>query len=272
MIVGGRRILAGAEPFSYPGSAEIGAVLSHGFTGSPFELRSVGIALAAAGIGSEGVLLRGHGTHPDDMVGVPYTDWIGDVEAGLERILQRCERAVIVGLSMGGTLALNVGARRADDARLVGLVTMSAPLVLDDWRLDFAGPLSHVIKWQAWGTPDIKDQTAWEPHVAYRRMRTATIPQLLGLMRETTERLPQVRQPLRVFHAREDHVVPARNADLIRAGITSPDVDVILTDNCYHVSTVDHGAASQNAAIVRFVQSLGSAAETEPVAVARAVH
>ncbi len=258
MIVAGRRVLAGAEPFTFPGGTEIGAVLVHGFTGSPFELRPVGEALAAAGIGSEGVQLRGHGTHPDEMVGVPFGDWIADVQAGLDRLLARCERAVIVGLSMGGTLTLNVGARRAADARLVGLVTIGAPLVLDDWRLPFAGPLSRIIKWQAWGRPDIKNEAVWDTHVAYRRIRTRTIPELLGLMRDTTERLGQVRQPLRIFQAREDHVVPPRNAELIRSGVGSTDTDVILLDNCYHVSTVDHEAAGLNEAILRFVHALAA--------------
>jgi carboxylesterase len=255
MIVAGRRVLAGAEPFAFPGGPEIGAVLVHGFTGSPYELRPVGGALAAAGIASEGVLLRGHGTHPDEMVGVPYMDWIADLEAGLDRLLGRCERAIIVGLSMGGTLALNVAASRSSDARLAGLVTINAPLVLDDWRLPFAGPLSRFIKWQAWGRPDIKNEAVWDEHVAYRRLRASTIPELLGLMRNTTERLRQVRQPLRIIHAREDHVVPPRNAELIRSGVGSSDADVILLDNCYHVSTVDHAAAGLHEAILRFVHA-----------------
>lgn len=258
MIVDGRRVLAGAEPFSFAGRPEVGAVLVHGYTGSAFELRPVGEALAAAGIASEGVLLRGHGTHPDEMVGVPYAAWVADVESGLDRLLARCRRAVVVGLSMGGTLALNVGARRAADDRVAGLVTIGAPLEFDDWRLGFAGPLSRIIKWHAWGIPDIKDRSAWEPQAAYRRIRTVTLPELLALIRETTIRLPEVRQPLRIFQARDDHVVPARNAELIRRGVGSADVAVTILDNCYHVSTVDYDAGILNAAVARFIQGLAA--------------
>src|SRR5687768_2563414 len=103
MAVTTRPIMAGAEPFEFPGQPDIGALLVHGFTGSPFEMRPIGVALAEHGIGSEGVLLGGHGTHPDEMIGRRYTDWIADVEAGLDRVLARHERVVIVGLSMGGT-------------------------------------------------------------------------------------------------------------------------------------------------------------------------
>jgi carboxylesterase len=248
----------GAEPFEYPGRAEIGALLVHGFTGSPFEMRPVGEALAASGIGSIGVLLRGHGTHPDDMLEYRYTDWVADVEAGLDRLLERHDRAVIVGLSMGGTLAMNVAARHASDRRVAGLVTIGAPLYLVDWRLSFAGLISRLVKWQAWGRPDIKDRRAWDRHVAYRRMRVPTIRQLLGLMVETNRQLSLVHQPLLIVQARDDHVVPPGNSLRIRSRVSSTDCDVLMLDNCYHVVTVDFQADLLNAGIVRFVQRLGT--------------
>ena len=253
-----RPIMPGAEPFEYPGRPDVGVLLVHGFTGSAFEMRPVGQALAASGIGSIGVLLRGHGTHPDDMVGHRYVDWIADVEAGLDRLLERHERAVIVGLSMGGTLTLNVGARRANDPRVVGLVSIGATLYLLDWRLRLVDLFDKFVKWQAWGQPDIKDQRAWERHVAYRRFRVRSLPQLLGLMRETTGRLSEIRQPTLIVHARDDHVVPPGNAERIRDGIASADRRVLLLDNCYHVSTVDFDADRLNAEIVRFVERVAS--------------
>jgi carboxylesterase len=248
--------MPGAEPFEYPGRSNVGALLVHGFTGSPFELQPVGRALASAGIGSIGILLRGHGTHPDDMVGYNYTDWIADVETGLDRVLEQYDRAVIVGLSMGGTLTLNVGSRRATDPRLVGLVSIGGALYLDDWRLRFVDLISRVVKWQAWGLPDIKDHDAWEPHVAYRRIRTSTIPQMVSLMRDTSDRLLSIRQPILIVQSREDHVVPAGNASLIHEGVSSSNRSLLFLDSCYHVSTVDHDADHLNAEIVRFVERL----------------
>ena len=257
MIASSRPILAGAEPFEHPGRPDVGVLLVHGFTGSPFEMRPIGKALAASGIGSIGVLLRGHGTHPDDMVGYRYTDWIADVEAGLDRLLERHERAVIVGLSMGGTLTLNVGARRASDPRVLGLVSIGGTLYLSDWRLRFVDLINKVVKWQAWGQPDIKDRSAWGRHVGYRRIRTRTIPEVLQLMRETEERLDEIHQPTLIVQARDDNIVPAGNAERIRDGIASADRRVLVLHNCYHVITVDFDADLLNAEIVRFVERLG---------------
>lgn len=253
-----RPLLAGAEPFEYPGRPEIGALLVHGFTGTPREMRPVGAALAEAGIGSIGVLLRGHGTHPDDMLGYRYTDWIEDVEAGLARLLERHERAVLIGLSMGGTLALNVAARHAADRRVAGLVTLAATLRLHDWRLGLAGILTRLVKWQGWGQPSIKDRSAWDGHLGYRRFRTRSVLELLALMTETRARLADVTQPILIVHARADRVVPPANATLVYEGVSSPDREIIFLDNCYHVVTVDYEAAQVNARIVQFVERLSA--------------
>ena len=66
--------------------------------------------------------------------------------------------------------------------------------------------LSRVIRWQAWGKPDIKDTSAWERHVAYRRFRTPAVREVLGLLRETRSLLPGIHQPLLIIQARHDNI------------------------------------------------------------------
>jgi carboxylesterase len=253
-------LLAGAEPFEIAGASDVGVLLVHGFTGTPSDMRPVADALAADGIGSACPLLRGHGTHPDDMLGCSFRDWLDDVERALDRLLERHDRAVLVGMSMGGTLALNVAARRAADRRLAGVVTIAAPVVLDDWRLKFAKLIVRVVKWQAWGKPDIKDRRVWDQQRSYRRIRTRAILAMLGLMADTRSRLHCVGVPLLILQSRDDHVVPPRNADLIRDGVGSAERRVVMLDNCYHVGTVDFEAGRINAEILTFVRGLSPSA------------
>lgn len=248
--------MAGAEPFSFGGRGEVGVLLVHGFTGTPFEVRPLGEHLARQDVASLGVLLRGHGTHPNDMLGCRYQDWIDDAEAALEDLLRSNRRVVLVGFSMGGTIALNIAARRADDARILGAVAICAPLRLVDWRLGFVHVLRRLIRWQAWGKPDIKDRTAWERHVAYRRFRTDTVPQLLGLLRETRAVLPRVHHPLLVIQSREDNVVPPFNAPLIVESVSSEVTRLVWLDNCYHMVTLDYAASLVTAEVGRFIADL----------------
>jgi carboxylesterase len=260
--------MPGAEAFEFPGSRNVGVLMVHGYTGSPAEMRPLAEKLARREIGSIGVRLRGHGTHPNDMLRYRHTDWIDDAEAGLDQLLARYERVFIAGLSMGGTIALNLAARRASDPRTVGVIPMCAVLRLVDWRLGLAPILSRLIRWQSWGHPDIKDVSMWDRHVAYRRFRTRTILQLLALMRETRGLLPQVRQPLLIVQASEDRVVPPWNAKLVYEGTASQDKRLLWLDNCYHVVTVDFDADRLFTEVVRFVEECGAAAagSAEPVA------
>jgi len=124
-----------------------------------------------------------------------------------------------------------------------------------------------VVKWQAWGKPDIKDRSVWDQQTNYRRIRTHAILELLGLLADTRERLSRVNQPILIVQARDDHVVPPRNAELIRDGIGSADRQALTLDNCYHVSTVDFDAPVLCAEVVRFVQRFRTSAGHETLVV-----
>ena len=49
------------------------------------------------------------------MAGLSYRAWLADFDAALDELLATHRRVFVGGLSMGGTLALNVAARRRGD-------------------------------------------------------------------------------------------------------------------------------------------------------------
>jgi carboxylesterase len=247
--------MEGAEPYALPGDGELGAVLFHGFTGTPAEMRPLATALSSAGIAASAPLLSGHGTHPDDMLGLSYQRWLDDANIAMAVALQHSSRVALVGLSMGGLLALALAARASGDPRIVGIVSISAPLTLNDWRLPFAPLFAGLIKWQAWGTPDIKNVAAWDDHRGYRRFRSRAVLQLLGLMRETNARLADVRHPLLAVHSREDHVVPPKNLELLRDSVGSTDVETLWLENSYHLAPLDFDAPLLADRVIEFCRT-----------------
>ena len=107
-------VLPGAEAFSHAASGDVGGVLAiHGFTGSPSSMGGVAAAMAGAGLHVEVPRLSGHGTAIEDMLTTRWTDWTGEVAAAFERLLARTGRIVVVGQSMGGSLALWLALREA---------------------------------------------------------------------------------------------------------------------------------------------------------------
>ena len=106
-------ILPGCEPWSSPAGGPHGALVLHGFTGSPVSMRPLAEALADAGFAVELPRLPGHGTAVEDMIETGWDDWLTEAERALDA---RCRRACPTarssssGLSMGGALTAALAA------------------------------------------------------------------------------------------------------------------------------------------------------------------
>src|SRR3989442_7987488 len=101
-----------------------GVLLLHGFSGSPLEMTPLADALARVGWETSIVRLAGHGTSPDDLARVTWQEWVASAREAYQDLRRRCRRVALVGLSMGGALALYLAA--ADPPAAV--VTISAPV------------------------------------------------------------------------------------------------------------------------------------------------
>src|SRR5215204_3883393 len=112
-------ILADAETLSHAGDTATGVLTLHGFTGNPSSMRAIAEAMAALGYHVELPLLPGHGTVVDDMLDTGWSDWTAAAEAAYQRLSERAERVVVVGLSMGGSLALWTALQHPDVAGIV---------------------------------------------------------------------------------------------------------------------------------------------------------
>jgi carboxylesterase len=94
-----------------------GALLVHGFAGSPEEMRPLAAVLAANGFLVEVPRLPGHGPEIRAIADYRLEDWIGTVTAGAVHLRERgVRRLVVVGHSVGGSLALATAAEVQPDA------------------------------------------------------------------------------------------------------------------------------------------------------------
>src|SRR5579863_756488 len=117
-------MMPGAEPFSASNGPN-GVLVLHGFTGNPGSMRSLAEAFADAGFSVDLPLLPGHGTSVEDMLQTSWDDWSSAAEAAYESLAARCDRTLVAGLSMGGTLSLWLASRHPE----LGGVVVVNPLV-----------------------------------------------------------------------------------------------------------------------------------------------
>src|SRR5208282_4142687 len=89
--------------FFFPGSG-VSALLIHGLSGTPFEMRYLGERLAGAGVRVCGVRLAGHAGASEELGASTHAQWYESVVEGFER-LRRCgDPIAVAGLSMGAVL------------------------------------------------------------------------------------------------------------------------------------------------------------------------
>lgn len=244
-------ILPGAEPHHHDGGP-VGVLLCHGFTGTPQSMRPWAEFLQAAGLTVSLPLLPGHGTRWQDMQLTTWQDWYASVNRALEHLRERCHTVFVMGLSMGGTLALRLAEQRGDE--IAGLVLVNPSVQADDARLKLLPLLRHVIPSVPGIASDIRKEGVSE--LAYPRTPVKAVYSLSRFWRLVCADLPQVTQPLLLLHSPHDHVVSPANSETVLARVSSTDVTDVLLGDSYHVATLDHDAERIFASSLDFVRRL----------------
>jgi len=230
----------GTEPFAHDGGA-VGALLCHGFTGSPASMRPWAEHLAAAGLAVELPRLPGHGSHWRDMALTRWPDWYAEIERAYRRLRERCDTVVAMGLSMGGTLATHLAAQYPSAASGVdGLVLVNPSFRSDNASLRALPVVKHLVPSVKGVSNDIALEGADE--IAYDRVPLRALASLVELWQVVETELPRVTQPVLAFRSAVDHVVEPSSLELFTRLVGSNDVTVDVLARSHHVATLDHDA------------------------------
>lgn len=244
-----------ASPFEF---GEVGgtgpAVLCiHGLTGTPFEVRAPAEGLAQQGFACLGPELPGHGTTPDDLGATPRSAWVDAVLGAYDRLDATHERVYVMGLSLGGLLALVLGARRP----VAGAVVLAAPLALG---LQVRAVVPLLARWvrSIPKTSDIVDDDARARHPGYRRMPLRAVHELMRLQGEVIRELPRITAPLLLIYSQRDRTVSFSDSEQIRAAVSSAESRIIELDQSGHVMPVDVERERVVKEVVSFLADLES--------------
>jgi esterase/lipase len=105
------------------------ALLIHGLSGTPYEMRDLGRALVKACYLVRAILLPGHGTVPGDLLEVDERAWMEATRRAVESFDGVAERLVLVGYSMGATLAIDQALQAPPPGlQIAGLVLLAPEL------------------------------------------------------------------------------------------------------------------------------------------------
>lgn len=245
-------IIPTAEPFLFSGGP-VGCLLIHGFTGTPKEMRPLGEHLADAGYTALGVRLTGHATDLEDLRRARYQDWIADVEGGYHMLRQNCAQVFVMGLSMGGVLALTLAAQYP----VGGIVVMSTPYRLKaDPRLPFAKPLSLIMKDVPKGPRNWDDPELERDHISYPAYPTRGVAELRDLIQACQPALARVSAPILLIYSKQDQSVAPANAEEIHSRVASKDKHILWLERSSHQIARDSESAIAFAAVGKFLDRI----------------
>ncbi|CAA9554695.1 MAG: hypothetical protein AVDCRST_MAG18-593 [uncultured Thermomicrobiales bacterium] len=236
----------------------LGVLLLHGFTSSLATVDGLVPHLEGRGIPYELPTLRGHGTHPGELADATWHHWYEDTERALDTLLDRCERAVVVGLSMGGVAALHLAVSRPE--RLAGVVAVAPALRLNlpgKWLLPLLGRSVRQAKVDV--RRAFEDATLAAGSTNYPTAPIAAVYSLVRFGQVVERELPRVRVPLLVLYTPRDRVVLPESARITYERVGTPPAEKAIRafERSGHEMLMDCQREEIFAAIMEFVESRG---------------
>lgn len=245
----------GAEPYSHDGTGahgRTGVLLAHGFTGSPASMRPWAQFLADAGYTVRVPRLPGHGTTWQELNRTRWQDWYAAVDGAFRELHEQCDQVFVGGLSMGGALATRLAQEHGP--RVKGLMLVNPAYKVEDVRLKALPVLQAVLPSLPGIGNDIKKPG--EDEICYDRVPLKALFSQTRLWTNVVRDLPEVTQPVVLWHSVDDHVVPTSSSELFLSRVSSTDVTENVLHDSYHVATLDHDAPRIFEESVQFIERL----------------
>ncbi len=240
-------ILKGAEPFILKGG-NTGILLVHGFTGSPAEIALLGEFLHNHQYTVMAPRLTGHGTSVEDLEHTTKEDWYNSVVDAYHLLKNCCNEIHVMGLSMGGLLAIKLSL----EFNIKKVLVMSTPFNIITRGRELP-PKEYC---QGQFIPKLRREFSVEPKylVAYNQMPLLSIHQLFELVTETKNSLPKFNNKILIMQSKKDHTIKVNSAECLYQNIASTEKKIVWLEESGHVITLDKERDIVFKEALRFIQ------------------
>ncbi|WP_153101422.1 alpha/beta hydrolase [Paraburkholderia hayleyella] len=232
-----------------------GVLLIHGLGGTQYDLGSLHKAVRRAGGDTHMLTLPGHGTRPEDLVGVSAEAWLDSVTEQYQTLAAEYDTLHVAGMCMGALVALLL-CHRVQHAR-GKLALLAAPVFIDGWSTPWYRGLRYVL-YRVPGVAERLRVDEGEPFGIKNPLIRAIVKKKfergdsfhypwvpLDCIREVDRMRSWVRTAAPatpcstlVLHAREDELTSLRSAEFLQAAM--PDARSVVLENSYHMICADN--------------------------------
>jgi carboxylesterase len=247
-----------------------GIFLIHGLGGTPHDMGNMSAVLEGAGYAVHAITLPGHGTRPQDLIGIGAVDWLDSVRTTYRRLLRSHDTLHIVGMCMGALLAAEL-CKRERHAR-GKLVCLATPVFIDGWRT----PWYRWIRKPLYAVPALARRirvTEEEPYgikssrvravvrakfrrgdaFHYRWVPLCSVREIDVLRDHVIHGLERIPCETLIVHAHEDELTSVRSATFLHRHI--PRSTLELLRNSYHMVCIDNERYAVAARVLEFLRA-----------------
>jgi carboxylesterase len=254
-------IMLGGEPILIDPGRTGACLLLHGWTSTPADFKYLWQPLDDAGWDVYASLHAGHGTRPVDLEGVTADDLLEGARRHYAELQGRYERVVLVGFSMGGTVATILAAEE-NPWKLV----LIAPFFRLTQRWYYVLPARWWLATQEFGRGYV-DRSGASPHVnrpegrhdrvVYGAYPTEITTALFALRRVAVKDIDpaQMRMPMLVVYSPNDEVASPSAIEGFLEAVPSAGKQALTCPRSDHYILHDYDREGAVASIVEFVGS-----------------
>ena len=195
------------QPFYFHGTNNRAVLLIHGWTSVPYEVRRLGQYLNENGYTTSGPMLSGHGTIPENLENIKWTDWLCDITAAYEELKKNHQKVFIIGTSVGANLAVILAKNKTD---VSGLVLMAMPyrIKLEKIVILFAKFLSLFKKYnRKFYPPTFGVKNTITRLISYQTYPITNALEAFSSIKISRKELPKIKQPCFIIQSASDHIV-----------------------------------------------------------------
>jgi carboxylesterase len=226
-----------ARPFYYQ-AGKRGIFFIHGFTDSLCRVNGFAKFLAERGITTKGVLLPGHGYGWEELAKTTPNDWYKEVEKGILEFSKQVDEVYIIGISLGGNLALKFAAKYPDVVS--GIVTIEAPMrIKNQYLTRVAIPFASTFGMRYWNKKYLKNVKHPDKEKVFDqgvldKMPLVNIAQVIDFMENRQGFLKNVKCDVLIIQSEQSSLVTKNSAQKIYDAIGSKRKKIFRMENVYH--------------------------------------
>ena len=235
--------------------------LIHGLGGTQYDLGSMHKRLKNAGFVTHSLTLPGHGTTPEDLVGVTMEDWMEAVRVKYHEVMAQHEVVHVMGMCMGSLLAIETVKRERHTRGK--LIALAPPVYFDGWATPWYAFIRHAlflvpgvparmkfVEEDPFGIKNeqlraiVKAKFARGENFHYGWVPLACVQQVDRLRGFVKKDLHKIEAQTLVIHAREDELTSLDSADYLIEKINGKKragkARVVVLEDSYHMICVDN--------------------------------